>query len=225
MRDGVPGLAGRRADGRARREPAAVLLAGDGPPPPPLPAPLRRAGHRRPHGDRPRRGAGDELGRMRTAIAFADLAGYTQLTEEQGDEEAREHRRALRRRRRRTRCRDEARIVKTIGDEVMLVSQRPGRADRLGGRLPGARGRAPAAADRHPRRRGRSTATATTTAARSTSRRRVAARAAGRRGARDRARSSTSPRATRSSSRIGEVKLKGFSEPTELYLAIGPDGG
>ena len=29
-----------------------------------------------------------ELGRLRVAIAFADLAGYTRLTEEQGEEQA-----------------------------------------------------------------------------------------------------------------------------------------
>src|SRR4051794_39919531 len=60
------------------------------------------------------------LGRLRVAIAFADLAGYTRLTEEVGDEEAVS-----------TVERfvegvelslpDDARIIKTIGDEVMVV--------------------------------------------------------------------------------------------------------
>ena len=60
------------------------------------------------------------LGHLRVAIAFADLAGYTRLTEEVGDEHAVdiverfvadvEHT-----------LPDDARIVKTIGDEVMVV--------------------------------------------------------------------------------------------------------
>ena len=65
-----------------------------------------------------------DLGRMRVAIAFADLAGYTRLTEEQGELEAVDaverfvegvegslpH---------------EARVIKTIGDEVMIVGPDP----------------------------------------------------------------------------------------------------
>jgi len=68
--------------------------------------------------------AGFDLGRLRVAVAFADLAGYTRLTEEAGEEEALD-----------TVERfvdavydtlpDEARIVKTIGDEVMVVSTDP----------------------------------------------------------------------------------------------------
>src|SRR3954464_15545962 len=64
----------------------------------------------------------EELGRVRVAIAFADLAGYTRFTEEVGEEEAVS-----------TVERfidavtdtlpDDARVVKTIGDEVMLVGQ------------------------------------------------------------------------------------------------------
>ena len=38
-----------------------------------------------------------DLGRLRVAIAFADLAGYTRLTEEAGEEQARRRRRAVRR--------------------------------------------------------------------------------------------------------------------------------
>ncbi len=65
--------------------------------------------------------AGAELGRVRVAIAFADLAGYTQLTEQRGDEEAAtvvEHFVANVRHTLPT----DARIVKTVGDEVMVVS-------------------------------------------------------------------------------------------------------
>ncbi len=61
-----------------------------------------------------------DLGRLRVAIAFADLAGYTRLTEERGDEqavstverfiEAVEHT-----------LPDDARVVKSLGDEVMVV--------------------------------------------------------------------------------------------------------
>jgi adenylate cyclase len=65
------------------------------------------------------------LGRLRVAIAFADLAGYTRLTEEEGEEEALsaverfiesvEHT-----------LPEDARIIKTIGDEVMVVGSDPG---------------------------------------------------------------------------------------------------
>ncbi|WP_354701248.1 pH-sensitive adenylate cyclase [Paraconexibacter sp. AEG42_29] len=65
-----------------------------------------------------------DLGRLRVAIAFADLAGYTRLTEEQGEEEAVsaverfveavEHT-----------LPEDARVIKTIGDEVMIVGSDP----------------------------------------------------------------------------------------------------
>jgi adenylate cyclase len=60
------------------------------------------------------------LGRLRVAIAFADLAGYTRLTEEVGDEEAVG---AVERfvELVESTLPDEARIIKTIGDEVMIV--------------------------------------------------------------------------------------------------------
>jgi adenylate cyclase len=61
-----------------------------------------------------------EEGRMRVVIAFADLAGYTRLTEERGDEqavgvverfvEAVEQTLPI-----------DARVIKTLGDEVMVV--------------------------------------------------------------------------------------------------------
>ena len=72
-----------------------------------------------------------DLGRLRVAIAFADLAGYTRLTEELGDEHAVgvverfvadvEHT-----------LPDDARIIKTIGDEVMVVEHRPGARSSTG---------------------------------------------------------------------------------------------
>jgi adenylate cyclase len=61
-----------------------------------------------------------DLGRIRVAIAFADLAGYTRLTEEEGEEEAvsavERFIEAVE-----VTLPDDARVVKTIGDEVMIV--------------------------------------------------------------------------------------------------------
>ena len=65
------------------------------------------------------------LGHVRVAIAFADLTGYTRMTEELGDEHAvgvverfvAEVELTLP---------EDARVVKTIGDEVMVVSPDPG---------------------------------------------------------------------------------------------------
>jgi adenylate cyclase len=65
-------------------------------------------------------GLPEEEGRMRIVVAFADLAGYTRLTEEHGDDEAVgvverfveavEHTLPI-----------DARVIKTLGDEVMIV--------------------------------------------------------------------------------------------------------
>jgi adenylate cyclase len=65
-------------------------------------------------------GTESDLGRMRVAIAFADLAGYTQLTEEEGELTAVDAverfvdavERSLP---------DNARVIKTIGDEAMVI--------------------------------------------------------------------------------------------------------
>jgi adenylate cyclase len=61
-----------------------------------------------------------DLGRMRVAIAFADLAGYTRLTEEEGELEAvgavERFVEAVE-----VTLPDDARVIKTIGDEVMIV--------------------------------------------------------------------------------------------------------
>ena len=70
-------------------------------------------------------GGGDELGRLRVAIAFADLAGYTRLTEEAGEEEALDIVERFVESVEAT-LPDEARVVKTIGDEVMVVGADPG---------------------------------------------------------------------------------------------------
>jgi adenylate cyclase len=65
-----------------------------------------------------------ELGRLRVAIAFADLAGYTRLTEEEGEEQAlgavERFVDAVE-----NTLPDDARVVKTIGDEVMVVGSDP----------------------------------------------------------------------------------------------------
>jgi len=68
--------------------------------------------------------AGAELGRLRVAIGFADLAGYTQLTEQQGDLEAAGVVERFVANVADT-LPEDARIVKTIGDEVMVVSTDP----------------------------------------------------------------------------------------------------
>jgi adenylate cyclase len=65
-----------------------------------------------------------ELGRLRVAIAFADLAGYTRLTEEEGEEQAlgavERFVEAVA-----NTLPDDARVVKTIGDEVMVIGSDP----------------------------------------------------------------------------------------------------
>lgn len=63
-------------------------------------------------------------GRMRVAVAFADLAGYTRLTEERGDEEAVETVERFVETVSRTLPAD-ARVIKTLGDEVMIVAADP----------------------------------------------------------------------------------------------------
>lgn len=61
-----------------------------------------------------------DLGRLRVAIAFADLAGYTRLTEEVGEEEAVD---AVERFVGAVELTlpEDARVIKTIGDAVMVV--------------------------------------------------------------------------------------------------------
>jgi adenylate cyclase len=164
--------------------------------------------------------AGDELGRMRTAIAFADLAGYTQLTEQQGDEEAASTVERFVADVTHT-LPDEARIVKTIGDEVMLVSSDPAaladwavgfQALAAGRPLPRIGIHAGEVLYRDGDYYGREVNLAA----------RVAARAAAGEVLVTRAIVALSE-PHQEYERIGEVKLKGFSEPTELFLAIGPD--
>jgi adenylate cyclase len=71
-------------------------------------------------------GTSIDLGRMRVAIAFADLAGYTRLTEEEGEQTAVD---AVERFVEAVEITlpDEARVIKTIGDEAMIVGSDPER--------------------------------------------------------------------------------------------------
>jgi adenylate cyclase len=64
--------------------------------------------------------AGADLGRLRIVIAFADLAGYTRLTEEAGEEEALDVVERFLDAVEAT-LPEDARVIKTIGDEVMVV--------------------------------------------------------------------------------------------------------
>jgi len=65
-------------------------------------------------------GTDSDLGRMRVAIAFADLAGYTQLTEEEGEltavDAVERFVEAVERS-----LPENARVIKTIGDEAMVI--------------------------------------------------------------------------------------------------------
>ena len=109
------------------------------------------------------------LGRVRVAIAFADLAGYTRLTEEVGEEEALEVVERFVELVGET-LPDDARVIKTIGDEVMVVgTDAAALADwAVGLRRSRPSGRCRGSACTWA---ARSTATATTTGARSTWRR------------------------------------------------------
>lgn len=159
-------------------------------------------------------------GRMRVAIAFADLAGYTKLTEEQGEARAvgaverfvQEVERTLP---------IEARVIKTLGDEVMVVgADAPALtawAVALAGELPDGSPpprigiHAGAAIYRDGDYYGREVNRAA----------RVVARAAGGEVLVTREVVDLVSRAGEGLEfdRIGEVVLKGFAEPTELFLA------
>ena len=66
-----------------------------------------------------------DLGRLRVTIAFADLAGYTRFTEEAGEEEALTTVERFIDAVTET-LPEDARVIKTIGDEVMIVGGDPG---------------------------------------------------------------------------------------------------
>ena len=210
--------AGARHRGGAERPRVRAAAAGrpdHGLDPPAAAAALPRAGRRRAPRARGRRRRArprarrDRLRRPRRLHA-ADRGG--------GGGGGARGRRALRRARRRDAARRRARDQddRRRGDGRR---HRRRRARRLGRRASiERRHRAPAAADRRPHRQRRSIATATTTGARSTSPR---AWARGRPAARcwSRARSREAAGRRLSFQPIGEVKLKGFEEATELFLA------
>jgi adenylate cyclase len=160
-----------------------------------------------------------EEGRVRVAIVFADLAGYARLTVERGDEEALaaverfveavEHT-----------LPSDARVIKTLGDEVMVVGPDAGSLVRWAVEL-----RSASAADDPPPRIGMHCGDALYRDGDYYGREinqaaRVVARAGGgevlvTRPVVDVASGLDGVRFER----IGEVGLKGFSEPTELFLA------
>jgi adenylate cyclase len=157
-----------------------------------------------------------DLGRLRVAIAFADLAGYTRLTEEAGEEEALDIVERFVESVEST-LPDDARVVKTIGDEVMVVGSDPSalvdwavgfqllQTERP---LPRIGIHAGGALYRDGDYYGRAVNLAS----------RVGARAAG--GEVLVTREVVEAAGTHLSfNHIGEVRLKGFSESTELFLA------
>jgi adenylate cyclase len=156
-------------------------------------------------------------GRLRVAIAFADLAGYTRMTEELGDEEAvlaverfiEEVERSLP---------ASARVVKEIGDEVMVVGSDvvaltawavAFQAGRIGRRPQSRIGlHVGEVLYRDGEYYGREVNLAARVAARAAGGEVLVTRAV------DEAAGSGLAR-----ERIGEVRLKGFTQATELFLA------
>jgi len=161
---------------------------------------------------------GDEeldLGRLRVAIAFADLAGYTRLTEEAGEEQALDIVERFVGEVQST-LPEEARIVKTIGDAVMVVSSDAAGLTRWAVDFQAGQSERPL-----PRigihhgsvlyRDGDYYGRAVNLAAR------VGARAAGREVLVTREVVDYGP-SHLDFQRIGEVRMKGFADATELYL-------
>ena len=161
-----------------------------------------------------------DLGRVRVAIAFADLAGYTRFTEEEGEEEALSSVERFVEGVTNT-LPDDARVVKTIGDEVMVVGQDVQALVDWAVGLHGAVRGAARAAHRRPLRHDPLPRRRLLRPRREPGLARGGARAR-RRGARerrgDRTRSAT--RRTSSFEEIGQVKLKGFDEPRQLCRAV-----
>jgi adenylate cyclase len=168
-----------------------------------------------------------EEGRLRVTVAFADLAGYTRLTEEEGEQQAVGAVERFVETIEQTLPID-ARVIKTLGDEAMIVGADPVAltewAVGLGALLPEGTP-APrigihqgAALYRDGDYYGREVNRAA----------RVVARAAGgevlvTHPVVHMAGMATGPERLRFEL-IGEVVLKGFSEPTELFLASAAEG-
>ncbi|HWF72224.1 MAG TPA: adenylate cyclase regulatory domain-containing protein [Solirubrobacteraceae bacterium] len=165
-------------------------------------------------------GAAGGLGRMRVAVAFADLAGYTRLTEEEGEQQAVD---AVERFVEAVEITlpDEARVIKMIGDEVMVVGSDPATLTDWAVGFQSMQTERPLprigihygyAIYRDGDYFGRDVNIAA----------RVAARAAGGEVL------LTKPVVDHAGShlefeRIAEVRLKGFTEPTEIFLARIPE--
>src|SRR4051812_8939256 len=161
-------------------------------------------------------GGDGELGRLHVGVAFADLAAYTRLTEEIGEEEALEVVEGFVAAVQDT-LPEDARVVKTIGDEVMVVGSDPAAlvdwavgfqalcAERP---LPRIGVHSGAVLYRDGDYYGRAVNLAA----------RVGARAAGGEVLVTRQVVDAAGRHLRFD-HIGEVKLKGFDEATELFLA------
>jgi adenylate cyclase len=165
-----------------------------------------------------------EEGRMRVAIAFADLAGYARLTVEQGDEAAVSTVERFVEAVGQSLPAD-ARVIKTLGDEVMIVGPDPAALASWAVGLQGSvsSGEPPPRIGVHYGQAlyrdgdyfGRDVNQAA----------RVVARAAGgevlvTRPVVDQADVVDGLQFTR----IGEVRLKGFSEPTELFTVAAREG-
>jgi adenylate cyclase len=161
-------------------------------------------------------GAATDLGRVRVAIAFADLTGYTRLTEEAGELEALDAVERFVDAVEQT-LPDNARIVKMIGDEVMVVGTDPSALIDWAVGFQGLQSERPLprigihygeALYRDGDYYGRDVNIAA----------RIAARSAGGEVL------VTRPVVEHAGShlafdRIGEITLKGFTEPTEMFLA------
>ena len=164
-----------------------------------------------------------DLGRLRVAIAFADLAGYTRLTEEAGEEEALDVVERFvgvgRGHAARGRARDQD--DRRRGDDRRLGPVGARRTGRSASRSWPPSGRCRASASTPARC---CTATATTTAARSTSPR-ASARAPP--AARCSSRATVVDAAGRHLhfERIGEVRLKGFAERDRAVPRAARGGG
>jgi adenylate cyclase len=168
-----------------------------------------------------------EEGRLRVTIAFADLAGYTRLTEEEGEEEALGVVERFVEAVEQTLPID-ARVIKTLGDEAMIVGADPVALAEWAVRLPAtlpAGSPLPRIGIHHGAalyRDGDYYGREVNRAAR------VVARAAGgevlvTHPIMQAAAMAAGPARLRFEL-IGEVVLKGFSQPTELFLAAPAEG-
>ncbi len=160
-----------------------------------------------------------DLGRMRVAIAFADLAGYTRLTEEEGELTALD---AV------ERFLDsveltlpgDARTIKTVGDEAMIIGSDPGALTDWAVAFQGRQRERPwpriaihygVALYRDGDYYGRDINIASRVAARSAGREVLVTRPV--------VDYITPPAPRLEFQRIGEVRLKGFADSTEVFVA------